>query len=531
MKMMMKRRFWILAALMLSCLAMTGLSSCSDDDDDQAPGNKEFTYNLSEVKVAEQGTINPKEFLQDAIQKLTSDNADEETQLRLDYYKELLQQVEQQEQHLYDSLKAANPGNDASTILNQLFEKISSGYVVLNHPGTLADGSTGTLSTLVVYPLTLGISTDANRIILGCHFTVTGNHEVPTSVANQSFENIGTDTHLLIADWVTSFSAMLVMPDYEGYGASHLRSHPYLSREVQARQCLESVSCAIAWFTGQHKKQLSKFCKIASVGYSQGGAVSAATYRYYLEHRSTEQWVKNLPEYIGAVCGDGPYDPLATVMTYIESDMLFMPVAPALVLKALCETDPDMIKAGCTVNDFCTQGFINTKIFERLATKRSTTDMCDKAIFDYADKHPDSLKYITVSGRKVLPTEQAFNQATITYLRTGNLIRHAPEEKLKTLKNCLMKNRLFHNFTLPDDARFTFFHSLGDEVVPYSNLQSVINTWGNSVKAFKYNTQTKTHVGTGAVFYVGVAKHFINALFAPKWKGGITESDDPNAYF
>ena len=72
-----------------------------------------------------------------------------------------------------------------------------------------------------------------------------------------------------------------------------------------------------------------------AIGYSQGGAVAAGVLRYCQEHNETSLRLK------GAVCGDGPYDPLATLKRYIEMDKLYMPVAPAMLLKGAIDTDPD----------------------------------------------------------------------------------------------------------------------------------------------------------------------------------------------
>ena len=510
---------WFVAALLLGSVIVTGLTSCSDDDKPSVE-IKEFTIDLSDIQLVDSGEFKNRVFLQEAIQQASSDNDGQDHEELLEFYREALREQEDFETRLFDSLQAANPGNSVDAIASQMYEDISSGFHILRHPGTLADGSVGMLSTLIVFPKTFWINANAKKVILGCHFTVTGDHEVPSKYKDLDY---ASDAHVLTGEWVIpqASAALLIMPDYEGYGATSDRSHPYLSREVQARQCMESVVAAIKWFTDDHGMKLKDNCKMVSIGYSQGGAVSAATYRFYLEHKS-EPWLKDMPFYAGAVCGDGPYDPLATVMTYINTNKLYMPVAPALVLKALCDTDPDMIRAGCQYKDFCTEGFMNTGIFDRLATKRSTTDMCDNAIFAYADNHPDSLQYITENGRKVLPTNQAFNQATITYLNTGQLIRHAPEEKLRTLRNCLMKNSLLYNFTIPDGAKFTFFHSVDDEVVPFSNLQALLNAWGDSnLRAYKYETGTKTHVGTGRSFYLNYSDDYVfDILGNNKWSSG-----------
>lgn len=521
---MKKNKTWFLAAILLSSLTMTSMTSCSDDDDinngDQDDNG--YVVDLADIEVVEEGDINPKEFLQDAIQQASSGNGSEEDEAYEQIYRKLLQQREAYEAHLMDSLKAANPGNSVDALGAQIFEGYGSGYYILKHPGTLADGTKGTLSTLIVYPKNFWISIDAKMVILGCHYTVTGNHEVPS---NYKKLDCKSDAHILTGEWVIpkGNQALLIMPDYEGYGATKDRPHPYLSREVQARQCMESVAAAVKWFTKDHKEEFKKNCKMISIGYSQGGAVSAASYRYYLEHKN-EKWLKDLPPYVGAVCGDGPYDPMATIQTYISTNKLYMPVAPALVLNSLCKTDPEMIQAGGKLEDFCTPGFINSGIFDRIDSKTKSVEQCDNAVFSYAKAHPDELKMKNDGDHDYLPTDQAFNAATIAYIKSGILMEGASEQKLKALKHCLEKNQLMYgDFQKPSDAKFTFFHSFYDEVVPYSNLETVIDSWGtNSIRAYKYDAGTKLHSRTGAAFYLNYSDSYVSDIRNGKWKTGLS---------
>ena len=50
-------------------------------------------------------------------------------------------------------------------------------------------------------------------------------------------------------------------------------------------------------------------------GFSQGGAVAVAYQRYIEQHGLDEQL-----RYRGTICGDGPYDLIATMRYYIEDD-------------------------------------------------------------------------------------------------------------------------------------------------------------------------------------------------------------------
>ena len=98
---------------------------------------------------------------------------------------------------------------------------------------------------------------------------------------------------------------MAVIPDYEGYGVTSSDPHPYCSREITAKQMIDGAKAAVAWFEENVTKMPSGWKSVA-VGYSQGGAVAASVLDNYHAHNQ-----KGL-DIIGAVCGDGPYDPLPT---------------------------------------------------------------------------------------------------------------------------------------------------------------------------------------------------------------------------
>ena len=50
------------------------------------------------------------------------------------------------------------------------------------------------------------------------------------------------------------------------------------------------------------------------------------------------------------------------------------PVAPALLLKGAIDTDPDMIALNCSYQDFVTDKFHETGIFDMISKKVMTTD-------------------------------------------------------------------------------------------------------------------------------------------------------------
>ena len=52
----------------------------------------------------------------------------------------------------------------------------------------------------------------------------------------------------ILALFAYSEDALVVIPDYEGYGATHGSPHPYLDRDVTAHQVIEGAKAGVAFF-------------------------------------------------------------------------------------------------------------------------------------------------------------------------------------------------------------------------------------------------------------------------------------------
>jgi hypothetical protein len=94
---------------------------------------------------------------------------------------------------------------------------------------------------------------------------------------------------------------------------------------------------------------------------------------------------------------------------------------------------------------------------------------------------------------------------------------------MKSIKNftvfvlsCMMNALTAGNYK-PGNG-FTFFHSIGDEVVPYCNFESVRNTWGvNNIVALSYQSKTTLHVGTGTSFFLFYCGDLVDEILKGKW--------------
>ena len=517
---MKKKKFlWMLVAILTSSLMTATFTACSSDDDDNNSTTTDPYADIEErvknIQPTDSGTINAYEQAQQALQAAQSGNGSE---VEIEYYKQLLADME----HEADSIDNANGGNGLFDALTGFCYK----YKVIPVPTTAADGSEIMMSVLIAWPTRVAISDpDAHHLVLLCHFTITKDDQRPSN-----YENLGlsTDCVLVGREWAGSRNYLVVIPDYEGYGDTKNRVHPYLSREVQAKQCVDAVCWGQAWYNTNTKMHLEDGWKVISVGYSQGGAVSAPSYRYWLDHPEMHRVV---PRWAGAVCGDGPYDPYATLRDYCSNDYLQMPCAPLLMLNGLCKTDQEMIAAGIQPRDFCTPAVANCGIFDMMDKKEKTTFELDMEIFKL-DIPKWTLEEATELRKERVGKPHArgvLNDDTYNFMIDGTLPSDPViARKLQVLEHCLKKNALWYKddntvWTAPAGSKFTFFHSVGDYVVPFRNVQSLMDKWGeeNSFCDFQVNnTDTRDHESVGTAFFAYYYAGWMKDIINDKWNAG-----------
>ena len=260
------------------------------------------------------------------------------------------------------------------------------------YPSVDADGNKVILSALMGVPrwqLNMGFAAPSN-VLIACHETITSNWECPTSYNNG--DNGG--------DWKTGVGMMLmytrydrtrqpcclvIMPDYEGYGLTASRAHPYLYQELTARQVVDAVRYGLALYNKQIGfTDFSNFedgWQSVSIGYSQGGSVALAVHKFIEENGLDE-----MLHYAGSVCGDGPYDPVAHLRYYVTDDgenynisdndktthdagTVTMPIVMPLILKGMCDSNPLMRQH--SVDEYLSPKFLSTGSLEMIEAKKN----------------------------------------------------------------------------------------------------------------------------------------------------------------
>jgi hypothetical protein len=399
-----------------------------------------------------------------------------------------------------------------------------------NYPSIDKHGNRIILSSLMAFPyFTESNWNDGyrfNNIVIGCHCTITSNKECPSMyTASGAFDS---DVNMMqyYASWGKGFRKakddpayynVLIMPDYEGYGISKERPHPYLYQELTARQVIDGVRYGLALFkqgrfTGKsesvspqwaQRSDAFRYGKFFSIGVSQGGSVAMAVQRFIEQNSLTEEF-----PFKGSICADGPYDPVATLKYYMKEDTgsghkageLTMPVAIALIIKGMLDTNPLMMKYKPT--DFFTQLFLDTGILTMIADKQypsleKTTDDVKNHLENLAryDKYKNLLTSDGRANLEYVLTSRGWEYMT----KLAKDQELPPYEEMNDLISALESNNLTKGW-IPQHP-ICLFHSMRDTVVPYPNCVNARDVFRSMVTLYVLDIYTsQDHVKACADF-------------------------------
>lgn len=390
-----------------------------------------------------------------------------------------------------------------------------------NYPSIDKHGNRIILSSLMAFPyFTESNWNDGyrfNNIVIGCHCTITSNKECPSLYPEDGFFKSDVNMMQYYASWGKgsrkakddpAYYNVLIMPDYEGYGVTKDRPHPYLYQELTARQVIDGVRYGIALFkqgrfSGKNESvspqwaqspNAFRYGKYFSVGASQGGSVAMAVQRFIEQNNLTEEF-----PFKGSVCADGPYDPVATLRYYMreatvsghEAGELTMPVAIALIIKGMLDTNPLMMKYKPT--DFFSQLFLDTGILTIIADKQyPSLEMTTDDVKEHLENLSKNEKYkdmLTSDGRAKL--EYVLTTRGWDYMTKLAEYKELPDyEEMNDLISALESNNLTKGW-IPQNP-VCLFHSLHDTVVPYDNCVSARDAFNNKVTFYLDDRSTNS---------------------------------------
>jgi hypothetical protein len=421
-----------------------------------------------------------------------------------------------------------------------IFNKFYYNVYMFEYPSVDAAGKPVTLSAMCACPTKKGASR-INNIILGTHVTITANRQRPSAQTNNwkaddwgMYFSLAAGNKLNYKSWMKSLryfgsartgltlslisilrdsqngsrnaafnNNLVIMPDYEGYGQTSDRAHPYLYQELTARQCIDALYYGIDLYeSSPDVKEVrhpirSNYRTIVS-GYSQGGSVAMACHRFIEQNGLA----KDL-HFVGSYCGDGPYDPMATLMFYMKEDLagnkLKMPVVLPLIIKGMLDSNPFM-KAH-KASEYFTQEFLDTGIMQWLADKNSTTDnIADKFTAIGAplfDNEGQARLRDVMNAECYAYFKKLYQNNKDTYTSAAGVPLPAHRGVMEDLHRALASNNLTVGWK-PEHTIY-LFHSSGDHVVPIDNFYSAKNRLGSKMEAGIISG--KEHVDAGVAFF------------------------------
>ena len=405
-------------------------------------------------------------------------------------------------------------------------------YYTFNYPSINAEGQPVLLSALACMPDE--DCSEVNNVIIGCHVTITSNKECPSEYRNTG--SVGSDVSMLInhassglvfhsSQGNMAYYNLVILPDYEGYGITRSHAHPYLFQELTARQVVDGARYGLVLYRNSPtinsiRHPFRDGWRTICVGYSQGGSVAMATQRFIEQNGLSEEL-----RLAGSVCGDGPYDPIATLLYYVnqynDGNNMSMPVVMPLILKGMCDSNPFM--KNHQVSDYLNQEFLNSGILTWLTEKEKTTDNITGAFINYYRYHfanwPEYVNEAPSTGDLTLTLklnniltpagleffQQLYNNNHDIYTSPAGVPLPEQRSLMEDLHFALASNNLTKGWQ-PQHA-LMLYHSFEDTVVPEANRESARNSFPSWViRLHASGVEQFDHVGTGVQFFTGTAK-------------------------
>ncbi|MCF0175226.1 MAG: hypothetical protein HUJ94_00145 [Bacteroidales bacterium] len=339
-----------------------------------------------------------------------------------------------------------------------------------------------------------------NQVLIENHFTVTANKECPTE----------TGTYFECA--LYTLPGVVISADFEGYGDSRDRIHPYLNGMLTARQQVDFIKVALDYISTQGKYiKLEKGFNTYSIGYSQGGAVTLAVQKYLEKYEL--DFAKKI-NFRGSICGAGPYDMVRTYDFYRYSKFTTHPGIFPLIVKGMMVSHPDLFVKGVKFENYFTKEFlaVDGGIYESLAKKEITLDGYSEILEkmdkknnpnNFFEKKEHSVEITSWNGSKVNQTTDGWS---LDQILSAEALDPASIEYL-CLVAALSKENLLRDWT-PKQPVY-FYHCEYDTVVPICTLfdlkEHPYANWPTDRYAVEASTLFGTdHVGGGYKFMIAL---------------------------
>lgn len=346
-----------------------------------------------------------------------------------------------------------------------------------------------TLSAMLYYPMNVNVLGNVTThktikyIFLNNHPTITDDASSPT----------GGESALAQVSYMTSEDALVVCPDYLGFGETKTAIHPYMCQLLTARNVVDCVKAAIA--DAKTKTSFENDYYTINCGYSQGGGVAMAVHRY-LETEADEA-TQRLIRLRGSICGAGCFNQSQIVDDYEQRTSISYPLILPYAIQGLLAGYAEGCMRGITLRECFTDKFWNSGILAKLNAKETDVDALNSEIISLMGGSCDFYDIVSEKYRD----------------RTSPLYR--------ALHKSLVLNDLIDDQWTPSHP-IVFYHYSQDEVVPFAGTQLAMNKWQNTgmvtlkkaeditsygtweIALLKYPNLKQNHRDYGTRFYLAV---------------------------
>lgn len=272
------------------------------------------------------------------------------------------------------------------------------------------------------------------------HYTITSNAECPSE--GYPFEAF------------VNGNALVIMPDYIGFGHSSDMVHPYLNHEVCAVNSMDALWAGMDAFDDVSEADLDNGWTMFVRGASQGGGNALAVHKYI----DSVPGMADKCRFSHSYCAAGPYDPALTVDRYMEAGLTENPVLFTLTLKSMHDSYPDILGR-----------FDEDRMYsDKYLTYK---DELESALSskDYTTSQLNRLYIKTLAG-------EGAGRLTLSDILSEEILTKESELS-RALYECLELNDLTKGWT-PSHPIELFYSEL-DEIVPYENAMAVYNAFGD----------------------------------------------------
>lgn len=221
-----------------------------------------------------------------------------------------------------------------------------------------------TLSAMVYYPTNITKSRykTVKFIVLDCHPTITDDASSPT----------GNSPAVGEVKYMTSEDALVICPDYQGFGKSVNQIHPYMCPLLNARNVVDCFMAVMKDAKNNKGINFDSNYNTISIGYSQGGQVSLSVQKYIETEASEEE--RNEMRLSKTITGAGPYFIKQICDEYEKLESINYPLLIPYIMLGIKETYSGNTLRTLNINECFTEKFLETGILDIISNKSKSVD-------------------------------------------------------------------------------------------------------------------------------------------------------------